>query len=244
MKRGDEKPRMKRNCVMSNLILLRHGQSHWNLENKCAGWTDIDLSEIGIQEARNAGKLLKERGYSFDVAYTSLLKRAIRTLWIVLDEMDLMWIPVCSSWRLNEMCLGRLEGPNKDELIIEYGAEQVQELCRGYHIRPPALEETDPRPPIHDPRYAHLKKEEIPNGESLKNAMDRLLPLWEQRISSDLREGKRVFISSHCNILRALVKHIDNISDEDIEHIEIPNGIPLVYEIDKKLMPIRRFYLC
>jgi 2,3-bisphosphoglycerate-dependent phosphoglycerate mutase len=228
---------------MSNLIILRHGQSYWNQNGKFAGWTDIDLSEIGIKESRIAGKLLKERGYSFDVAYTSLLKRAIRTLWIVLDEMDLMWIPVYRSWRLNEICLGDFEGYTMDELVAKYGARMVKEFCRGYYARPPALKETDPRHPGYDLRYAHLKKEEIPNGESLKDALDRLLPLLEQKISSDLKEGKKVFISSHSSILRALVKHIDNIPDGCVADIEIPNGIPVVYEMNERLMPIKRFYL-
>jgi 2,3-bisphosphoglycerate-dependent phosphoglycerate mutase len=228
---------------MSDLVLLRHGQSGWNVEGRLAGWKDIDLSEIGIKESRNAGALLKERGYSFDVAYTSMLKRAIRTLWIVLDEMDLMWIPACCSWRLNEMCLGAFEGLSKGELVAKYGAKMVEEFCRGYRARPPALDENDTRHPMHDPRYAHLKKEEVPHGEALKDALDRLLPLWEQKISSDLREGKKVFISSHSNILRALVKHIDNIPNGYVADIEIPNGTPLVYEMDERLMPIRRFYL-
>jgi 2,3-bisphosphoglycerate-dependent phosphoglycerate mutase len=229
---------------MSILVLLRHGQSNWNLEGKFAGWIDVDLSEIGIQEACSAGKLLKERGYSFDVAYTSLLKRAIRTLWIVLKELDLIWIPVCRSWRLNEVHLGTFEGLAKDELLAKYGAKNFEKLCREYHARPPALDKTDPRHPRNDPRYAHLKKEEIPEGESLKDALDRLLPLWEQSISSDLRLGKNVFISSHCNILKALVKHIDDIPDEYVADIEIPNGIPLIYEMDERPMPIKHFYLC
>jgi len=228
---------------MSNLVLLRHGQSRWNRECRFTGWNDIDLSEDGILEARNAGKLLRESGYSFDVAYTSVLKRAIRTLWIVLDEMNLMWIPVCRSWRLNEMHLGALEGFNRAELIAEYGAEQVQEWCRSYNARPPALMETDPRHPRHDSRYAHLKMDESPFSESLKDALDRFLPLWEMRITSDLKAGKDVFISAHSNILRALVKHIDCVPNGDMVTIDIPNGTPLVYEMDENLRALERFSL-
>ncbi|MGA9099153.1 MAG: 2,3-diphosphoglycerate-dependent phosphoglycerate mutase, partial [Methanotrichaceae archaeon] len=227
----------------SNLVLLRHGQTIWNLESRFTGWADIDLSERGIQEAHKAGKLLKKSGYSFDSAYTSVLKRAIRTLWIVMDEMDLLQIPVHHSWRLNEMCLGALQGSSKDELIAKYGAGQVHDWCRGYHTRPPALKTTDQRHPSHDLRYAHLKMEELPSAESLKEALDRLLPLWEHEISSDLQQGKKVFILSHGNILRTLVKHIDNIPNGNVEEIEVPNGTPLVYEIDKNLRAISRFYL-
>ena len=213
------------------LVLLRHGQSQWNLENRFTGWTDVDLSDQGIQEAYRAGKLLKAVGYSFDAAYTSVLKRAIRTLWIVLDEMDLMWIPVYRSWRLNERHYGDLQGINKQDTVERYGHEQVQKWRRGYVIRPPSLTRTDSRHPRFDPRYAHLKEEELPGSESLRDTLRRVLPYWHEAIVPSLRDGKNILVSAHGNSLRALVKHLDNISDDEIVGLNIPTGIPLVYEL-------------
>ena len=213
------------------LVLLRHGQSQWNLENRFTGWTDVDLSDQGIQEAYRAGKLLKAVGYSFDAAYTSVLKRAIRTLWIVLDEMDLMWIPVYRSWRLNERHYGDLQGINKQDTVERYGHEQVQKWRRGYVIRPPSLTRTDSRHPRFDPRYAHLKEEELPGSESLRDTLRRVLPYWHEAIVPNLRDGKNVLVTAHGNSLRALVKHLDNISDDEIVGLNIPTGIPLVYEL-------------
>lgn len=228
---------------MLRLVLLRHGQSIWNLENKFTGWTDVDLSEQGIQEARNAGELLKTEGFSFDMAYTSVLKRAIRTLWIVLDEMDLMWIPVLCSWRLNERHYGALQGLNKKDTAEKYGTEQVHLWRRSYDIQPPALSETDSRHPRHDPRYAHLDDGETPRTESLKDTLDRVLPYWHETIVPSLKQGKKIIISAHGNSLRGLVKHLDNISDEEIPKVEIPTGVPLIYELSSELEPIRHYYL-
>lgn len=228
---------------MLRLVLLRHGQSIWNLENKFTGWTDVDLSEQGIQEARNAGELLKTEGFSFDMAYTSVLKRAIRTLWIVLDEMDLMWIPVLCSWRLNERHYGALQGLNKKDTAEKYGTEQVHLWRRSYDIQPPALSETDSRHPRHDPRYAHLDDGETPRAESLKDTLDRVLPYWHETIVPSLKQGKKIIISAHGNSLRGLVKHLDNISDEEIPKVEIPTGTPLIYELSSELEPIRHYYL-
>jgi 2,3-bisphosphoglycerate-dependent phosphoglycerate mutase len=220
---------------MKRLILLRHGQSLWNLENKFTGWTDVDLSHHGKLEARKAGQLLKAEGYSFNVAYTSVLKRAIRTLWIVLDELDLMWIPVHRSWRLNERCYGALQGLNKSYMVEKYGFEQVQIWRRSYDIAPPALAETDSRHPRYDQRYASIKKELLPCTESLKDTLNRVLPYWNETIVPKLMEGKKVLISAHGNSIRALVKHLGNISNEDIIGLNIPTGIPLVYELDDNL---------
>ena len=228
---------------MSKLILLRHGQSRWNLENKFTGWTDVDLSDQGIKEAHRAGKLLKSEGYSIDAAYTSLLKRAIRTLWIVLDELDLMWIPVHRSWRLNERHYGALQGLNKSDMVEKYGFEQVQIWRRNYDIPPPALAETDNRNPSCDRRYSHLQKEELPCTESLKDTLNRVLPCWNETIGPKLGEGKNILISAHGNSIRALVKYFDNISDEDIAGLNIPTGIPLVYELDDGLRAKNRHYL-
>ncbi len=228
---------------MSKLVLLRHGQSIWNLENKFTGWMDIDLSDQGTGEAHQAGKLLKGEGYSFDVAFTSVLKRAIRTLWIVLDEMDLMWIPVHRSWRLNERHYGALQGLNKSDVAAKYGLEQVQIWRRSYDIPPPPLAVTDSRHPGYDQHYCHLKKEDLPCTESLKNTLNRVLPYWEKSIVPNLMEGKTVLISAHGNSLRALIKHLDNISDEDIVSLNIPTGIPLVYELDDKLRAESHYYL-
>lgn len=223
--------------------MLRHGQSLWNLENKFTGWTDIDLSDQGIHEAHRAGLLLRSEEYTFDVAYTSYLKRAIRTLWIVLDEMDLMWIPVYSSWRLNERHYGALQGLNKKSTAEKYGLEQVHTWRRSYDVTPPPLDETDPRHPRFDPRYANLKKEELPNTESLKDTLKRVLPYWHETIAPSLSQNKRVLVSAHGNSLRALVKYLDNVSDDDIVELNIPTGIPLVYELDDHLHAINHYYL-
>ena len=227
----------------SKIVLLRHGQSIWNLENRFTGWIDVDLSKQGIQEAHRAGKLLKAGGYSFDAAFTSVLKRAIRTLWIVMDEMDLMWIPVHCSWRLNERHYGALQGLNKQDTAAQYGFEQVQKWRRSYHIPPPALASKESRYPDYDQRYADLKKEELPRSESLKDTLSRILPYWNKVIVPYLRQGKRVLISAHGNSLRALVKHLNEISDEDIFRINIPTGIPLVYELDASLRVKSQYYL-
>ena len=228
---------------MPELVMLRHGQSLWNREGRFTGWIDIDLSDEGKKEAKNAGRLLKACGYSFVVAYTSFLKRAIRTLWIVQEEMDKMWIPVFPSWRLNERNYGTLQGCNKIETEARYGIQQVHRWRRGYYEKPPAMDERDERYPANDPRYKMLKDSEIPRTESLKDTLDRLLPLWKEKIAPDLLAGNSVFISAHGNTIRALVKHIDNISDRDIEDVEIPTGIPLVYLLDDELMPRAHFYL-
>ncbi len=228
---------------MLKLVLLRHGQSLWNLENKFTGWTDVDLSDQGIKEAHQAGKLLKSEGYSIDAAYTSLLKRAIRTLWIILDEMDLMWIPVHRSWRLNERHYGALQGLDKQDTANKYGYEHVQIWRRSYDTLPPALAETDNRHPSCDRRYSHLQKEELPCAESLKDTLNRVLPYWNKTIVPKLMEGKEVLISAHGNSIRALVKHLDSISDEDIVGVNIPTGIPLVYELDDGLRPKNCHYL-
>ncbi len=228
---------------MRKPVLLRHGQSLWNLENRFTGWTDIDLSEQGISEAGQAGMLLKSEGYTFDMAYTSFLKRGIRTLWIVLGELDLMWIPVHCSWRLNERHYGALQGLNKKAASEKYGAEQVQIWRRSYDTAPPQMTETDPRHPRFDPRYASLRKEELPNTESLKDTLNRVLPYWHEEIAPKLEQGKRLIISAHGNSLRALVKYLDNISDDDISELNIPTGIPLVYELDDHLQAMNHYYL-
>lgn len=228
---------------MHKLVLLRHGESDWNRENRFTGWTDVDLSEQGIREAGEAGRCLSEGGYGFDIAYTSVLKRAIRTLWIVLDGMDLMWIPVVRDWRLNERHYGALQGLNKAETAREYGEEQVQVWRRSFDIRPPALERTDERWPGRDPRYAGLGPEEIPLAESLKDTIARFLPCWHRVIAPSILAGNRVLIAAHGNSLRALVKHLDGISDERIVGLNIPTGMPLVYELDDSLKPLRSYYL-
>ncbi len=225
------------------LVLLRHGQSLWNLENRFTGWTDVDLSDQGTQEAHRAGKLLNAAGYSFDTAYTSVLKRAIRTLWIVLDEMNIMWIPVHRSWRLNERHYGNLQGINKHETTERYGYEQVQKWRRSYDVRPPSLAETDSRHPRFDPRYSHLKEEELPSAESLTDTLNRFLPYWHKIIVPSLTRGQKVLIAAHGNSLRALIKHLDNISDNEIAELNIPTGSPLVYELDNDLKAIRHYYL-
>lgn len=228
---------------MKRLVLLRHGESRWNRENRFTGWTDIPLSEQGIREANEAGKTLKREGYVFDLAFTSVLQRAIKTLWIALEEMDLMWIPVYRSWRLNERHYGALQGLNKSETAEKHGMEQVKIWRRSYDIPPPALTENDPRHPSKDPRYAGLKPSELPATESLKDTVARFLPYWHETVAPVVREGKRVLIAAHGNSLRALVKYLDNVSDQDIVGLNIPTGIPLVYELKDDLTPIRSMYL-
>jgi len=228
---------------MTPLVLLRHGQSAWNLENRFTGWTDVDLTEQGALEAKKAAALLAEGGYDFDVAYTSLLKRAIRTLWIVLDGMDRMWLPVERDWRLNERHYGALQGLNKAETAARHGEDQVLVWRRSYSEPPPPLERDDERFPGHDRRYASLKPEELPLTESLKLTVDRFLPYWNGTIAPAIRSGKRVLIAAHGNSLRALVKHLDGISEEEIVGLNIPTGVPLVYELDDDLRPLRHFYL-
>jgi 2,3-bisphosphoglycerate-dependent phosphoglycerate mutase len=228
---------------MMKLVLLRHGESTWNLENRFTGWTDVDLTPKGIEEAHTAGRLLREDGYTFDVAHTSLLKRAIRTLWITMDEMDLMWIPVLRSWRLNERHYGALQGLNKAETAAQYGDDQVLAWRRGYATPPPPLTPDDPRHPGHDRRYAGLSPAELPLAESLADTVARFLPYWHESIVPDIRAGKRVLIAAHGNSLRALVKHLDGVSEEEIVGLNIPTGIPLVYELDDDLAPIRHDYL-
>ncbi len=228
---------------MTKLVLLRHGESIWNKENRFTGWTDVDLSRRGIKEAQKAGQSLKEKGYTFDVAFTSVLKRAIRTLWLVLDEMDLMWIPVYRSWRLNERHYGALQGLNKAETAAKYGDKQVLIWRRSYDIRPPALEEKDERNPAKDSIYADLDRKDIPLTECLKDTVERFLPYWHEVLAPTVKSGKRVIISAHGNSLRALVKYLDHISDNDIVGLNIPTGIPLVYELDGELKPIKSYYL-
>ena len=228
---------------MYKLVLLRHGESSWNLENRFTGWTDVDLTPKGIEEAREAARLLKEGGYTFDVAHTSLLKRAIRTLWIAMDGMDLMWIPVHRNWRLNERHYGALQGLNKAETAAQYGEQQVKIWRRSYDTPPPALTPDDPRYPGHDRRDAGLTPEELPLAESLKDTVARFLPYWHGSIVPDIRAGKRVVIAAHGNSLRALIKHLDDVSDEAIVEMNVPTGIPLVYELDKDLRPLRSEYL-
>ncbi len=228
---------------MIKLVLLRHGQSLWNKENRFTGWTDVDLSERGIEEAKAAGRLLKHEGYIFDVAFSSVLKRAIRTLWLVQDEMDLMWIPVHLCWRLNERHYGALQGLNKAEMAARFGEEQVLLWRRSYDVAPPPLEKDDPRYPGYDPRYKDLDEKDLPLTESLKDTVARFLPCWHELIAPTLASGKRVIIVAHGNSLRALVKYLDDISDAEIVHLNIPTGIPLVYELTDRLTPIRHYYL-
>jgi 2,3-bisphosphoglycerate-dependent phosphoglycerate mutase len=228
---------------MIKLVLLRHGESIWNKENLFTGWTDVDLSDQGRAEARRAGELLKAEGFTFDVAFTSVLKRAIRTLWIALDELDLMWIPVEHSWRLNERHYGALQGLNKAQTAAKYGDQQVLEWRRSYDIPPPALEVTDPRYPGTDPRYRDLSPSELPLTECLKDTVARFLPHWHEEIVPTIQRGKKVIIAAHGNSLRALVKYLDQIADEEIVGLNIPTGVPLVYELDDQLKPIRHYYL-
>jgi 2,3-bisphosphoglycerate-dependent phosphoglycerate mutase len=225
------------------VVLLRHGESTWNKENRFTGWTDVDLSEKGRQEAGDAGAVLQAGGYTFDIAYTSVLKRAIRTLWIVLDEMDLMWIPVHRSWRLNERHYGALQGLNKAETAAKFGEEQVKIWRRSYAIRPPELTADDQRYPGREPRYQNLTKDQLPLTECLKDTVARFLPLWHEIIAPSIQSGQRVLIAAHGNSLRALVQYLDNISEEDIVELNIPTGMPLVYELDGNLEPLSRYYL-
>lgn len=228
---------------MYKVVLLRHGESVWNSENRFTGWTDVDLSEKGRGEARQAGVLLREAGYTFDLAYTSVLKRAIRTCWMALDELDLLWIPVVRNWRLNERHYGELQGLNKAETAAKHGEAQVKVWRRSFDTPPPPLQRDDPRHPGHDRRYAGLTEAELPATESLKETVARFVPYWADTIAADVKAGKRVLIAAHGNSLRALVKHLDGISDTDIIELNIPTGIPLVYELDANLKPIRSYYL-
>jgi 2,3-bisphosphoglycerate-dependent phosphoglycerate mutase len=228
---------------MPDLVLLRHGESTWNRENRFTGWTDVDLSEQGRVEAADAGTLLRDEGFTFDVAYTSVLRRAIRTLWIVLDEMDRMWIPIHNSWRLNERHYGALQGLNKAETAAEFGEEQVMIWRRSYDIPPPALDPGDERSAARDARYADVPPDELPRSESLADTVARFLPYWESTIAPALRDGRRPIVAAHGNSLRALVKYLDGISDEEIVGLNIPTGIPLVYTLDDDLRPIGHRYL-
>ena len=228
---------------MFKLVLVRHGESEWNRENRFTGWTDVDLSEKGRVEALEGGRILKQEGYTFDVAYTSLLKRAIRTLWTILDEMDLMWIPVHRSWRLNERHYGALQGLNKSETAGKFGEDQVKIWRRSYDIPPPPLDKSDPRWPGHDRRYAGLSEAELPLTECLKDTVARFLPLWRQTIAPMVKSGNRVVVVAHGNSLRALVKVLDGISEGEIVGLNIPTGVPLVYELDESLKPVRHYYL-
>jgi 2,3-bisphosphoglycerate-dependent phosphoglycerate mutase len=228
---------------MIKLVLLRHGESTWNQENRFTGWTDVDLSDRGRTEAQEAGRLLLEGGYVFDVAYTSVLKRAIRTLWAALDELDLLWIPVTKSWRLNERHYGALQGLNKAETAAKHGEAQIKIWRRSYDIAPPPLTPDDPRFPSRDPRYAGLTAAELPLTESLKDTVDRFLPYWHEAIAPTIRSGKRVLIAAHGNSLRALVKYLDDVPVSEIVELNIPTGIPLVYELNGDLKPLRHYYL-
>jgi len=228
---------------MHKLVFVRHGQSTWNLENRFTGWTDVGLSDQGTEEAHAGAALLREGGYIFDLAYTSVLKRAIKTLWIIQEEMDLMWIPVYNSWRLNERHYGALQGLNKMEMVERYGPEQVHVWRRSYDTPPPALDLDDERFPGRDPRYATLAPAELPRTESLKDTLARTLPYWHEAIAPTIKSGKRVLVAAHGNSIRALVKYLDNVSDQEITELNIPTGIPLVYELDDELKPIRHYYL-
>ncbi len=228
---------------MYKVVLLRHGESIWNKENLFTGWTDVDLSEKGIEEATQAGRMLREQGFEFDIAYTSVLKRAIRTLWIALDQMDLLWIPVEHDWRLNERHYGALQGLNKAETAAKYGESQVKIWRRSYDIRPPALEVTDARYPGKDPRYRNLTKPQLPLTECLKDTVDRFLPCWHEVIAPSIRSGEKVLIAAHGNSLRALVKYLEDIPDEEIVDLNIPTGVPMVEELDENLKSVRRYYL-
>ena len=228
---------------MHKVVLIRHGQSTWNAENRFTGWTDVDLNDQGIIEARQGGELLRSEGFVFDIAYTSLLRRAIRTLWIVLDELDQMWIPVVRSWRLNERHYGDLQGLNKAETAAKYGEEQVHLWRRSYDVQPPPMSRDDARHARHDPRYAQLAPEDVPDTECLKDVVERFLPVWNEEIAPAVRSGKRVLIVAHGNSLRALVKHLDGVSDADIVGLNIPTGVPLVYELGEDLRPVGHRYL-
>ena len=228
---------------MPTLVLLRHGESTWNKENRFTGWTDVDLSEAGVAEAHEAGSLLRAEGFTFDIAYTSVLRRAIRTLWIGLEEMDQMWLPTVGTWRLNERHYGALQGLNKAETAAKHGMEQTQIWRRSYDVPPPALTPDDPRHPSRDPRYASLSPADLPLTECLKDTVARFLPVWHETIAPAVRSGQRVLIAAHGNSLRALVKYLDKIPDADIVGLNIPTGIPLVYELTDDLAPIKSYYL-
>ena len=228
---------------MHKLVLIRHGESTWNLDNRFTGWTDVDLTATGVEQAKECGRLLKAEGYEFDVAYTSVLKRATRTLWHVLDEMDRTWLPVVNSWRLNERHYGALQGLNKAEVAKQYGDAQVLQWRRSYDTPPPALAPTDPRCERNDPRYARLAPDQVPLTECLKDTVARVMPFWNEALAPAMKTGKRVVVAAHGNSIRALVKYLDKISDDDIVGLNIPNGIPLVYELDDNLAPIRHYYL-
>ena len=228
---------------MYKVVLLRHGESTWNKENRFTGWTDVDLNEKGIEEARAAGRILREEGYDFDIAFTSVLKRALRTLWLCLEEMDRLWIPVRKNWRLNERHYGALQGLNKAETAEKHGEEQVLIWRRSYDIPPPALEKTDERFPGNFPAYRDVDEADLPTTESLKLTVDRFLPYWFDTIAPTIKSGKKVLIAAHGNSLRALVKYLDNMSEEEIIKLNIPTGVPLVYELDEELKPIRHYYL-
>ncbi len=228
---------------MYTLVLLRHGQSTWNLENRFTGWTDVGLTEQGVKEAHQAGKLLKEGGYFFDIAYTSVLRRAVETLWIALEEMDLEWIPEIKAWQLNERHYGALQGLNKAETAQKFGDAQVKLWRRSYDVPPPALEINDERHPRFDPRYAGLTAEQLPATESLKITLERVLPYWHSTLAPMIKTGKRVLVAAHGNSLRAMVKYLDNVSDQEIPELNIPTGIPLVYELGDDLKPIKHYYL-
>ena len=229
--------------MIYKLVLIRHGESTWNKENRFTGWTDVDLSEQGIKEAKSAGEVLKDNGYTFDLAFTSVLKRAIRTLWITLDGLDLMWIPVERSWRLNERHYGALQGLNKSETAAKFGEDQVKIWRRSYDIQPPLLDKTDPRYPGSDPRYKSLTEAELPLTECLKDTVARVVPYWEERISPLIKSGNKIIIAAHGNSLRAMVKYLDKIQDDEIVGVNIPTGTPLVYELDENLNPLKHYYL-
>jgi 2,3-bisphosphoglycerate-dependent phosphoglycerate mutase len=225
------------------LVMLRHGQSTWNLENRFTGWTDVGLTEQGIAEAHSAGQLLREGGYAFDVAYTSVLKRAVKTLWIVMEEMDLEWLPVVNAWQLNERHYGALQGLSKAEMASKYGEAQVKIWRRSYDVPPPPLEMDDPRHPRFDRRYAALKLDELPKCESLKDTLARVMPYWHSTLAPAVKSGQRVLVAAHGNSMRAMVKYLDNVSNEEIPELNIPTGIPLVYELTADLRPVTHYYL-
>ena len=229
--------------MIHKLVLIRHGESTWNKENRFTGWTDVDLSEQGLQEAKSAGDVLKSEGYTFDMAFTSVLKRAIRTLWLTLDGLDLMWIPVERSWRLNERHYGALQGLNKSETAAKFGEDQVKIWRRSYDVPPPVLEKTDPRYPGSDPKYKNLTEAELPLTECLKDTVARVVPYWEQRIAPLVKAGNKIIIAAHGNSLRAMVKFLDKIPDDEIVGVNIPTGTPLVYELDDNLNPLKHYYL-
>lgn len=228
---------------MYKVVLLRHGESVWNKENRFTGWTDVDLSQKGVEEAIGAGKIMKEQGYNFDIVFTSVLKRALRTTWLALEQMDLLWITEEKSWRLNERHYGALQGLNKAETAEKHGEEQVKIWRRSYDVPPPALEITDPRYPGHDPRYKIMDEKDIPKTESLKDTVARFLPYWHEVIAPMIKTGKKVLISAHGNSLRALVKYLDNMSNDAVIALNIPTGVPLVYDLDDNLKPIKHYYL-